>query len=240
MADNMMLYKYVVKNVARKHGKTATFMPKPLFEDNASGMHVHHSLWKGEHPCSSARRGYAGLSEMGRYAIGGLLQPRRALCGLCAPTTNSYKRLVPGYEAPVNLAYSQRNRSACCRIPMYKPNPRASGSSSARPTQPAIGYLAFAAMMMAGIDGIDKDRSRRARWTRTSTTSPAEEKAGSRRPARWMRRFKALEDDHDFLLHGRVFTEDVIDNWISYKRKNEVDAMALRPAPYEFCLYYDM
>ncbi len=153
MADNLMMYKYVVKNVAREHGMTATFMPKPLFEDNASGMHVHQSIWKGKTNLFHGTQ-YADLSELGRYYIGGLLKHAWALCGLCAPTTNSYRRLVPGYEAPINLVYSQRNRSACCRIPMYSPNPRAKRVEFRSPDPSCNGYLAFAAMLMAGLDGI--------------------------------------------------------------------------------------
>ena len=155
MADNLMLYKYVVKNVARRHGMTATFMPKPLFEDNASGMHVHQSIWKGETNLFHGMEQYAGLSELGRHYIGGLLKHAWALCGLCAPTTNSYRRLVPGYEAPINLVYSQRNRSACCRIPMYSPNPRAKRVEFRSPGPSCNPYLAFAAMLMAGLDGIE-------------------------------------------------------------------------------------
>jgi len=156
MADNLMLYKYVIKNTARKHGMTATFMPKPLFEDNASGMHVHQSLWNGNTNLFYSDGHYANLSDLARYYIGGLLKHAWALCALCAPTTNSYRRLVPGYEAPINLVYSQRNRSACCRIPMYSPNPRAKRVEFRTPDPSCNGYLAFAAMLMAGLDGIEK------------------------------------------------------------------------------------
>jgi glutamine synthetase len=241
MADNLMLYKYVVKNVARKRGMTATFMPKPLFEDNASGMHVHQSLWKGETNLFHGEAHYAGLSELGRYYIGGLLKHAWALCGLCAPTTNSYRRLVPGYEAPINLVYSQRNRSACCRIPMYSPNPRAKRVEFRTPDPSCNGYLAFAAMLMAGLDGIEKRIDPGAPIDKNLYDLPPEEaKEVKSTPGSLQQALDALEADHAFLLHGDVFTKDVIEVWLNYKREREVDAIALRPHPYEFHLYYDI
>ena len=241
MADNLMLYKYVVKNVARKHDMTATFMPKPLFEDNASGMHVHQSLWKGESNLFYGEAQYAGLSELGRYYIGGLLRHAWALCGLCAPTTNSYRRLVPGYEAPINLVYSQRNRSACCRIPMYSENPRAKRVEFRTPDPSCNGYLAFAAMLMAGIDGIENRLDPGQPIDKNLYDLPAEQAKGVKStPGSLQQALDALEADHEFLLRGDVFTKDVIETWLAYKREREVDAIALRPHPYEFHLYYDI
>jgi glutamine synthetase len=239
MADKMMMYKYIIKNVARKHGKVVTFMPKPLFGDNGSGMHCHLSLWKGGDPLF-AGSGYAGLSDMALYAIGGLLRHAPALCAFTNPTTNSYKRLVPGYEAPVNLAYSQRNRSASCRIPMYSPNPKAKRVEYRCPDPSCNPYLAFSALLMAMLDGIqnkidpgeplDKD---------IYDLSPEEMKNVPTTPGALDEALAALRADHEFLLRGDVFTADVIDTWIWYKTENEVDAMRLRPHPYEFCLYFD-
>jgi glutamine synthetase len=241
MADNLMIYKYVVKNVARKHGMTATFMPKPLFEDNASGMHVHQSLWKGKTNLFHGEAHYAGLSELGRYYIGGLLKHAWALCALCAPTTNSYRRLVPGYEAPINLVYSRRNRSACCRIPMYSPNPRAKRVEFRTPDPSCNGYLAFAAMLMAGLDGIENRIDPGAPIDKNLYDLPPEEAHEIRStPGSLQAALDALEADHAFLLRGDVFTKDVIETWLSYKREKEVDAIALRPHPYEFHLYYDI
>jgi glutamine synthetase len=241
MADNLMLYKYVVKNTARKHGMTATFMPKPLFEDNASGMHVHQSLWKGETNLFYSDAHYAGLSETGRYYIGGLLKHAWALCGLCAPTTNSYRRLVPGYEAPINLVYSQRNRSACCRIPMYSPNPRAKRVEFRTPDPSCNGYLAFSAMLMAGLDGIENRIDPGAPIDKNLYELPPMEAKNVRStPGSLKEALDALDQDHEFLLRGDVFTADVIETWLGYKRKKEVDAIALRPHPYEFHLYYDI
>ena len=239
-ADNMMLYKYVVRNVAYQYGKTVTFMPKPLFGDNGSGMHVHQSLWKESKPLF-AGDGYAGLSQMALHYIGGLLKHARALSAIIAPTTNSYKRLVPGYEAPVNLAYSRRNRSAAVRIPMYSTAAK-SKRVEFRPPDPSCNpYLAFASMMMAGLDGVinridpggslDKD---------IYDLSPEEMKAVPSMPASLDEALTCLEEDHGFLLKGDVFTEDLIETFIAYKRKNEADAMRLRPHPYEFALYYDI
>ena len=241
MADKMCLYKYIIKNVAKKYGKTVTFMPKPLFSDNGSGMHTHISLWKGGQPLF-AGTGYAGLRDMGLYAIGGLLKHAPAILAFTNPTTNSYKRLVPGYEAPVNLAYSQRNRSASFRIPMYSPSPKAKRVEFRCPDPSCNPYLAFAtAMLMAVLDGIqnkihpgeplDKD---------IYDLAPEELAKVPKTPGSLDESLNALAKDHEFLLRGDVFTEDVINTWIRYKQKNEVDAMRLRPHPYEFCLYYDM
>ncbi len=241
MADNLMLYKYVVKNVARRHNMTATFMPKPLFEDNASGMHVHQSLWKGTTNLFFSEADYAGLSALARNYIGGLLKHAWALCGLCAPTTNSYRRLVPGYEAPINLVYSQRNRSACCRIPMYSPSPRAKRVEFRTPDPSCNGYLAFAAMLMAGLDGIESRTDPGQPIDKNLyDLPPAEAKAVKSTPGSLQQALDALEADHAFLLAGNVFTKDVIETWLSYKREKEVDAIALRPHPYEFHLYYDI
>ena len=239
-ADNMMLYKYVVRNVAYENGKTATFMPKPLFGDNGSGMHTHQSIWKGGKPLF-AGEGYAGLSQMGLWYIGGLLKHARALSAIIAPTTNSYKRLVPGYEAPVNLAYSRRNRSAACRIPMYSASPKAKRVEFRPPDPSSNPYLAFAAMLMAGLDGVlnkiepgeplDKD---------IYDLSPEEMRTVPSMPASLEEALTCLEQDHEFLLRGEVFSEDLIETYIEYKRKNESDAVRLRPHPYEFSLYYDI
>src|SRR5271166_6245571 len=241
MADNVMIYKYVVKNVARKHGMTATFMPKPLFEDNASGMHVHQSLWKGEINLFHGQGDYADLSPLGRYYIGGLLKHAWALCGLCAPTTNSYRRLVPGYEAPINLVYSQRNRSACCRIPMYSSNPRAKRVEFRSPDPSCNPYLAFAAMLMAGLDGIENRIDPGQPIDKNLyDLLPAEAEGLRSTPGSLNEALDALEDDQAFLLRGDVFTKDVIETWLAYKREREVDAIRLRPHPYEFHLYYDI
>jgi glutamine synthetase len=240
MADNVMLYKYVVKNVARKHGKTATFMPKPLFEDNASGMHVHQSLWKDGNNLFYGSTEYAELSLTGRHYIGGLLKHAWALCALCAPTTNSYRRLVPGYEAPINLVFSQRNRSACCRIPMYSHSPRAKRVEFRTPDPSCNPYLAFTAMLMAGLDGIVNRIDPGAPIDKNLyDLPPAEAKEVRSTPGSLKEALDALETDHDFLLRGDVFTKDVIETWLDYKRTREVDAIALRPHPYEFHLYYD-
>ena len=241
MADNLMIYKYVVKNTAHQNGMTATFMPKPLFEDNASGMHVHQSLWKGESNLFYDKGDYAELSKMGRYYIGGLLAHAWALCGLCAPTTNSYRRLVPGYEAPINLVYSRRNRSACCRIPMYSPNPRAKRVEFRSPDPSCNPYLAFAAMLMAGLDGINNRIDPGSPIDKNLyDLPPAEAKDVKSTPGSLDQALDALERDHTFLLRGDVFTADVIETWLDYKRKKEVDAIRLRPHPYEFHLYYDI
>jgi glutamine synthetase len=237
MADQVMAYKYVVRNVARRHGKTATFMPKPVFGDNGSGMHTHQSLWKEGTPLMADKSGYAGLSQLGRAYVAGLLSHAPALLAFCAPTTNSYRRLVPGYEAPVNLVYSQRNRSACIRIPMYSASPKAKRVEFRPPDAAANPYLAFAAMLMAGIDGIQKG---------LDPGEPAdfdlfeEERTGIVQvPGSLDEALEALERDHEFLLEGGVFTHDLIRTWIDYKRSNEVEVVRLRPHPAEFALYYD-
>jgi glutamine synthetase len=230
MADQMCMYKYIIKNVAKKYNKTVTFMPKPLFADNGSGMHTHISLWKQAEPLF-AGGGYAGLSDMGLAAIGGILRP----------TTNSYKRLVPGYEAPVNLAYSQRNRSAACRIPMYSPSPKAKRVEFRCPDPSCNPYLAFSAILMAAIDGIQNKINPGDPLDKDIYDLPPEELARvPKTPGALDEALNALEQNHEFLLRGDVFTEDVIRTWIDYKRKNEVDAIRLRPHPYEFCLYYDI
>ncbi|RLC27751.1 MAG: type I glutamate--ammonia ligase, partial [Deltaproteobacteria bacterium] len=240
MADNVLKYKYVIKNVANKYNRTATFMPKPLFNDNGTGMHVHVSLWK-EGTNLFAGDGYAGLSEAGMYAIGGLLKHAPSLLAFTNPTTNSFKRLVPGYEAPVNLAYSGRNRSAAVRIPLYSASAAAKRLEFRCPDPSCNPYLAFSAMLMAVVDGIQNKIDPGDPLDRDIYDLPPEELAkvphtpGSLRDA-----LKALEEDHDYLLKGDVFTSDVIDTWISYKMENEVQAIDLRPHPWEFALYYDI
>ena len=240
MADSCMLYKYIVKNVAARYGKVATFMPKPLFQDSGSGMHTHFSLWKDKKNLFSGRR-YAGLSQMGLYAIGGLLRHAPALLAFTNPTTNSYKRLVPGYEAPVNLMYSSRNRSAAIRIPMYSDNADTKRLEFRCPDASANPYLAFAAILMAALDGIknkidpgnplDKD---------LYELEPAEYESIQATPADLSEALDNLERDHAFLLEGGVFTDDVIHYWIKYKRDNEVAALRRRPHPFEFCMYFDI
>jgi glutamine synthetase len=239
MADWMQVYKYCVRNVARRHNKTATFMPKPLFADNGSGMHVHFSFWKDDDPLF-AGGGYAGLSEAALYAIGGILRHAPALLALTSPTTNSYKRLVPGYEAPVNLVYSQRNRSAACRIPMYSQSPKARRIEFRCPDPTCNPYLAFAAITMAAIDGIQVKLSPGKPIDKDVYHLSAEELAEIRKtPATLDEALSALERDCEFLLRDDVFTPDVIETWIDHKRRQEVDAIRLRPHPYEFCLYFD-
>ncbi|MFQ5953456.1 MAG: type I glutamate--ammonia ligase [Kiloniellales bacterium] len=239
MADNLMIYKYVVKNVAKRRAMTATFMPKPLFDDNGSGMHVHQSVWQGDTPLFYGEEDYAGLSQLGHYYIGGLLKHTAALCAIVAPTTNSYHRLVPGFEAPINLVYSQRNRSACCRIPVYSPDPKTKRVEFRPPDGAANGYLAFAAMLMAGLDGIENRIDPGEPIDKNLYDLPPEEAAKvTSTPASLEQALDALEADHDFLLKGDVFTPDVIETYLSYKR-NEVDQLRLRPHPYEFYLYYD-
>src|SRR5689334_22311477 len=241
MADKLMLYKYVVKNVARANGHSATFMPKPLFQDNGSGMHCHQSLWKGGEPLFYSETGYAGLSDIGRWYIGGLLKHAAAVLAFAAPTTNSYKRLVPGYEAPVNLVYSQRNRSASCRIPLYSKSPKAKRVEFRCPDPSCNPYLAFSAMLMAGLDGIQNRIEPPAPLDRDLYDLPPEELAKVPQvPGSLPEVLDALEADHEFLLAGGVFTPDVIETWIDYKRENEVDALRLRPHPWEFYLYYDI
>ena len=241
MADKLMLYKYVVKNVARANGLSATFMPKPLFQDNGSGMHCHQSLWMGSDPLFYDEKGYAGLSDMGRWYIGGLLKHAPAILAFAAPTTNSYKRLVPGYEAPVNLVYSQRNRSACCRIPLYSKSPKAKRVEFRCPDPSANPYLAFAAMLMAGLDGVTNRIEPPAPVDKDLYDLPPEELAKVPQvPGSLDESLAALERDQDFLKAGGVFTDDLIETWIGYKRLHEIDAVRLRPHPWEFMLYYDI
>jgi len=236
--DNMMLYKYIVKNVARKHGKTATFMPKPLFGDNGSGMHTHQSLWKKGKPLFAGKE-YAGLSPLALNYIGGILKHAKALCAICSPTTNSYKRLVPGYEAPVNLAYSQRNRSAAVRIPTYSENPKAKRIEYRPPDPSANPYLCYTALLMAGLDGVLNKIDPGEPMDKNMYELPPEElKKVPQVPGSLGEALDLLEKDHDFLLKGDVFTRDFLEMWVSHKRK-EADALRLRPHPYELYLYYD-
>jgi glutamine synthetase len=240
MADNVMMYKYVCKNVAARHGKVVTFMPKPLFQDNGSGMHVHFSLWKGDKPLFAGNK-YAGMSEMGLFAIGGILKHAGALCALCNPTTNSYKRLVPGYEAPVNLVYSSRNRSAAIRIPMYSEKPKTKRLEFRSPDSSCNPYLAFSAITMAAIDGIENKIDPGEPLDKNMYHLSLEEYSKIRSaPSSLEEALIALEEDHDFLLKGDVFTADVIHYWVKYKRENEVDAIRQRPHPFEFCMYFDI
>jgi glutamine synthetase len=241
MADNLMKYKYMAKNVARKYGKVATFMPKPLFADNGSGMHVHQSLAKGGTNLFYDRSGYALTSQLCRWYIGGLLKHANALMALCAPTTNSYRRLVPGFEAPVNLAYSQRNRSAAVRIPVYNENPKAKRIEFRPPDPSCNGYLAFAAMLMAGLDGVENRIDPGEPIDKNMYDLPPQIRRKIKTvPASLEGSLNALEADHEFLMKGDVFTQDVIDTWISYKRNNEIDPVRLRPHPWEFHLYFDI
>lgn len=240
MGDNMMWYKYVVKNVARRNGKTATFMPKPLYEDNGSGMHVHQSLWKKGKPLF-AGKGYAGMSDMAMHYIAGILKHARAICAFSNPSTNSYRRLVPGFEAPVNLAYSARNRSAAVRIPMYSPSPKAKRLEARFPDPSCNGYLTFSAMLMAGLDGIENKLNPGDPLDKDIYSLGPEELAEIPNvPASLEEALIALKDDHDFLMKGDVFTEDVISTWIEYKMDEEVDPMRSRPVPHEFMLYFDV
>ncbi len=239
MADAVMVYKYVVKNVAVRHGRAATFMPKPLFGDNGNGMHTHFSLWKDGEPLFSGS-GYAGLSETALHAIGGILQHAPALLGFTNPTTNSYRRLVPGYEAPVNLTYSQRNRSAACRVPMYSTSPKSKRIEFRCPDPTCNPYLAFSAILMAALDGIQNKIDPGEAIDKNIYDLPRDEAAAVRTtPASLNESLRALEQDHEFLVRGDVFTEDVIHTWIHHKRSREVDAVRSRPHPYEFCLYFD-
>ncbi len=239
-ADNLLKYKYVIKNTAKKHNKTVTFMPKPIFGDNGSGMHVHVSLWK-EGSNLFAGDGYAGLSEMAMYAIGGILRHAASLLAFTNPTTNSYKRLVPGYEAPVNLAYSRRNRSAAIRIPMYSTSAKAKRIEFRCPDPTANPYLAFSAILMAVIDGILNKIDPGEPMDKDIYDLPPEELAKvPQTPGSLREALMALKGDNEYLLRGDVFTHDVIDTWINYKLKNEVEALDLRPHPWEFMLYYDI
>ncbi|MFW2331039.1 MAG: type I glutamate--ammonia ligase [Nitrospinota bacterium] len=240
MADKLMLFKYVVKNVAYRNNKTATFMPKPIWNDNGSGMHVHQSLWKGGKPLFAGNM-YGGLSQMGLYYIGGILKHSRALASLVAPTTNSYKRLVPGFEAPVNLAYSSRNRSASIRIPTYSASPKAKRIEVRFPDPSCNGYLAFAAMLLAGLDGIQNKIDPGEPLDKNIYGLPPEELAAvPSLPASLEEALEALKDDHQFLLQGEVFSEDLIEKWIDYKMESEVGELRKRPHPYEFTMYYDI
>jgi glutamine synthetase len=240
MADQMMIYKYVVKNIAAQAGKTATFMPKPIFEENGSGMHVHQSLWKGDEPLMYEQGSYAHLSPLAKHYIGGLLAHAPALLAFCAPTTNSYRRLVPGYEAPVNLVYSARNRSACVRVPMYHESPKSKRVEFRSPDPTANPYLAFSALMLAGLDGIrhqidpgeslDED---------IYELSPERLADIATVPSSLEASLDALQSDHAFLLEGGVFTAGLIEAYIRYKHEEEVDAIRMRPHPWEFALYHD-
>ncbi len=239
MGDNMCLYKYIVRNVAAKHGKTATFMPKPLYLDNGSGMHIHSSLWKDGKPLF-AGDGYAGLSEMALNYIGGILKHAPTLCALCNPTNNSYKRLTPGFEAPVNLAYSARNRSASIRIPTYSANPKAKRVEYRTPDPAANPYLAFSAIMMAGLDGIlNRIDPGDAVDKNLYELEPEELSKIPTVPDSLRGAYEAMEADHEFLMQGDVFTKDFIDNFVEIK-KAEYDAVRIRPHPYEFHMYYDV
>jgi len=241
MADKLMKYKYVVKNVARRHGKTATLMPKPLFQDNGSGMHVHQSLWKGSKNQMFQAGTYADLSQTALYYIGGILKHAPALLAFCAPTTNSYRRLVPGYEAPINLIFSQRNRSAAVRIPAYSRSEKSKRVEVRFPDPSCNGYLAFSAMLMAGLDGIQNKLTPIGPLDKDLYDLEPEDLAKvPKAPGGLDEVLNALEKDHAFLLKGDVFTQDVIDTWIEYKRLKEVDAIRLRPHPWEFALYFDI
>jgi glutamine synthetase len=240
MADQLMKYKYVVKQTAYQNGYIATFMPKPLYGDNGSGMHCHQSIWKNGEPTFYDETGYAALSETARYYIGGLLKHAPALLAFCAPTTNSYRRLVPGYEAPINLLYSARNRSACIRIPMVSKSPKAKRVEFRAPDPMANPYLAFAALMMAGLDGIQNKIEPPKPLDKDLYELPAIERAGiAQTPGSLRATLTALANDHDFLLKGDVFTKELIESYIEYKLEHECDAVDLRPHPYEFYLYAD-
>ncbi|MGL4551970.1 MAG: type I glutamate--ammonia ligase [Gemmataceae bacterium] len=239
-ADSVLKYKHIVKNVARKHGKTATFMPKPLFGDNGNGMHVHCSLWKDGKNLFAGNK-YAGLSDMGVWAIGGLLRHAPALCAFTNPTTNSYKRLTPGFEAPVNLTYSRRNRSAAIRIPVYSPRAQSKRLEYRLPDAASNPYLAFSGILMAMLDGIKNKMNPGEPLDKDIYDLEPEELAHvARTPNSLEEALEALGRDHEFLLQGDVFSDDVIKTWIWYKREKEADALRLRPHPYEFALYYDI
>ncbi len=241
MGDKLLKYKYAIKNVARKHGKTVTLMPKPVFQDNGSGMHVHQSIWKNGRNQFFAAGTYGDLSETAIHYIGGILKHAPALLALTNPTTNSYRRLVPGYEAPINLIYSMRNRSAAVRIPVYSKSEKAKRVECRFPDPTCNGYLAFSAMLMAGLDGVQNKIMPPEPMDKDLYDLPPEELGKiESTPGDLSQVLDALEADHDFLLKGDVFTPDVIENWISYKRENEVDAIRLRPHPWEFALYFDI
>ncbi|MFV1956887.1 MAG: type I glutamate--ammonia ligase [bacterium] len=240
MSDQLMWFKYIVKNVARNNGKTATFMPKPIFEDNGSGMHTHVSLWKDGKPLFAGDR-YGGLSEMAMHFMGGILKHAPSLCALTNPTTNSYRRLVPGYEAPINLVYSSRNRSAAIRIPLYSASPKAKRLEFRTPDPTCNSYLAFSAILMAGLDGVENRIDPGEPLDKNIYGLPPEELANIPSvPGSLEEALDNLEADHEFLLKGDVFTPDLIQMWLDYKRENEVQAIRLRPHPYEFALYYDI
>lgn len=240
MADQLLIYKYIAKNVARQNGKTATFMPKPVFGDNGSGMHVHSSIWKSGKNAFFDASGYAQLSDTAKYYIGGLLKHAPSLLALTNPTTNSYRRLVPGYEAPVNLAYSQRNRSAVCRIPVTS-SEKSKRVEFRAPDATSNPYLCFSALLMAGLDGIQNRIDPGNPVDKDLYELPREEaKLIKQVPGSLGDVLIALENDHDYLLKGDVFTKDLLEAYISYKRQNELDPVRIRPVPYEFVLYYDI
>ena len=240
MSDQLILYKYIVKQTARANSVTATFMPKPIFEGNGSGMHVHQSIWKGGKPLF-AGDGYGGFSQLGLHYVGGILKHSRALAAFTNPTTNSYKRLTPGYEAPVNLALSSRNRSASCRIPMYSQSPKAKRIEVRYPDPSCNPYLAFSAMLMAGIDGIENKIDPGEPLDKNIySLSPEEAAQVPSMPASLEEALDCLEEDHEFLLKGDVFTQDTIENWVGYKRESECVPVRLRPHPHEFELYFDI
>jgi glutamine synthetase len=240
MADMLQMYKFFVKNVAYQNGMVASFMPKPVFGDNGSGMHVHISIWKNGQTCMHDEAGYGGLSDVGRYMCGGILKHAASLLAFCAPSTNSYRRLVPGYEAPINLMYSQRNRSACVRIPMYSKSPKAKRIEFRAPDPTANPYLAFPAILMAALDGVQNRIEPPKPLDKDLYELPAIERAHiPQTPGSLRATLQALMDDHDYLLKGDVFTQDLIDSYVEYKLVNECDAVDLRPHPYEFYLYAD-
>ncbi len=241
MADSLQTYKYIVKNVCAAAGKVATFMPKPIFGDNGSGMHVHQSLWNGASNLFWDEAGYAQLSDTARWYVGGLIAHAPALLAFCAPTTNSYRRLVPGYEAPINLMYSQRNRSAICRIPMYSTSPRSKRVEFRAPDPSANPYLAFAAMLMAGLDGVRRRLEPPAPIDKDLYHLDVAERAAVKNtPGSLAEVLAALQADHQFLLEGGVFTPDLVDTYIAVKHQREVEPMQQRPHPYEFALYHDV
>ena len=241
MADKLMKYKYAIKNVAKRHGKTVTLMPKPLFQDNGSGMHVHQSVWKNGRNQFFEAGTYGDLSQNAIYYIGGILKHAAALLALTNPTTNSYRRLVPGYEAPINLIYSMRNRSAAVRIPVYSSSERSKRIEARFPDPTCNGYLAFSALLMAGLDGIQNKVTPPGPLDKDLYDLPPEDASKiDNTPADLSEALDALEADHEFLLKGDVFTPDVIENWVAYKRENEIDAIRLRPHPWEFALYFDI
>jgi len=240
ISDQLMWFKYIVKNVACNNGKTATFMPKPIFEDNGSGMHTHVSIWKDGKPLFAGDR-YGGLSEMAMHFMGGILKHAPSLCALTNPTTNSYRRLVPGYEAPINLVYSSRNRSAAIRIPLYSASPKAKRLEFRTPDPTCNSYLAFSAILMAGLDGVENRIDPGEPLDKNIYGLPPEELANiPSAPGSLEEALDNLEADHEFLLKGDVFTPDLIQMWLDYKRENEVEAIRMRPHPYEFALYYDI